>query len=361
VKWRKWSVSRGSIRGGEGDHAGGFGARPLLGGPAGAGIGVEIVRVDLRRGAAPGAQPAIGARERQDGGEIGIGIAGDARGEEHAGPRRAAIALDQVEEAVELGGDQPRGLMRRLAGFGVGEAVEPGEHGGGEAVVVAVAGDGLAVGPGDGFDLPVDRAGEQGVGDLLAREEVGGAPAERERRACRAPAQRIGRGRRHADDAAGRADGVPLGDRLKERALAIRRPAVVARRAVGGRRQPGGGGLHVHVVLLPHENKTGPSTYAKTGSVGKCFFLVRRGGFLAGGALFARALGPERHLRPGGFGAFAAGAHVGERGGLGGGVLGGGAGAVEGGIVGHWSSLGGERRRRGSAPPGRPLTPPAGG
>jgi hypothetical protein len=85
-----------------------------------------------------------------------------------------------------------------------------------------------------------EARGQQRIGDLLAREQIGGAPTERERRAGRASAQRIGRGLRHADQAAGRADGVPLGDRLEEGALPIGRPAVIPLRAIGERRQGGG-------------------------------------------------------------------------------------------------------------------------
>ena len=131
--------------------------------------------------------------------------------------------------------------MRRLARILVGEAIEAGEHRRSEAVVVAVAGDRLAIGAGDGFDLPVDRAGKERVGDLLARDQIGGAPAEREPRPGRAPAQRIGRGRRHADQRAGRADGVAFGDGFEKRALPIGRPAVITLRAIGERRQVGGG------------------------------------------------------------------------------------------------------------------------
>ena len=244
---------RGFGRGGEGDEAGGCGASPLLGSPVRMGGGIEIGDIDLARGTAAGAQPAIGAGERQDGAEIGIDrVAGDARGEEHAGARRAFVAIDQIEEAVELGGDEARGLMRRLAGVLVGEAIEAGEHRRGQAVVVAVAGDRLAVGAGDGLDLPVDRAGEQRIGDLLARDQIGGAPAERKRRARRAPTQRIGRGLRHADQRAGRADGVALGDGFEKPALAIGRPAVIPLRAIGERRQGGGGVCNgVHDVPSP--------------------------------------------------------------------------------------------------------------
>ena len=233
-------MSHGFGRGGEGEHPGGLGARPLVGGPVAAGIGIEIAGVDLRGEAMAGAQEAIGARERLDRVEIGVArIVGDPRGEEQPGARGAFVAVDQIEEAVEFGGDEPRGLMRRLPRLPIGEAIEAREHRRGETVVEAVAGDGVAVLARQGFDLPVDRAGEERVGDLVARDQRGGAPAEREPRPRGAPPQRIGRRHRHADLHTGGEDGVPLGNRLEEGALSIGGPPVIALRAIGERGQGG--------------------------------------------------------------------------------------------------------------------------
>jgi len=47
-------------------QSGGFGARPLRGGPVGAGGGIEIGDVDPGGHAGCAAQPAVGAGERED-------------------------------------------------------------------------------------------------------------------------------------------------------------------------------------------------------------------------------------------------------------------------------------------------------
>jgi len=91
-----------------------------------------------------------------------------------------------------------------------------------------VALDHLAVGPGDALGLAGDRAEEERFGDDWSRDQLGGVPAERERRACRAATQRVGGTGREADAGAGLVDGGALGDAFEEAALAIRRPAVAA-------------------------------------------------------------------------------------------------------------------------------------
>jgi hypothetical protein len=84
---------------------------------------------------------------------------------------------------------------------------------------VAVARDLRAVGADIGIDLALQRADEQGFGDRLARDQRGGAPAEREGGALGGAAIGIGRGDRQADAAAGGFDAVALGERLEEAAL----------------------------------------------------------------------------------------------------------------------------------------------
>ena len=94
--------------------------------------------------------------------------------------------------------------------------------------------DDAAVGAGDRFDLPVDRARHQPVGEAIARDECGGAPAEREGGPGGALTKGVGGGHRQAGDAAGALDGVALRDGGQEDALAIGGPAVVAQSAAGG-------------------------------------------------------------------------------------------------------------------------------
>lgn len=101
-----------------------------------------------------------------------------------------------------------------------------------QPIVVAVAGDGRAVGAGDRLLLTLQRAGEQCVGERLAREQPRAVPGEREGGTVGAAAQRIGGGDGERDAAARLLDGVAAGDRLDEGALAIGGPAVVA---AGGR------------------------------------------------------------------------------------------------------------------------------
>jgi hypothetical protein len=106
-------IGRGSGgRGCEREEAGGLGTGPLFGAPVCACGGIEIGDVDL--GGEPGTarQPAVGARDRGEGGEIarevcgaGGGIGGgaagrgagrEARGEEQTGARGRRVLLDQV-------------------------------------------------------------------------------------------------------------------------------------------------------------------------------------------------------------------------------------------------------------------------
>ena len=107
-------------------------------------------------------------------------------------------------------------------------AIEPGEQRHGEAVVEAVAFDHVAVGLREALDLADHRATEQRLGDDRPRDELGGVPAERERRARCTAAQAV-RGAWRQADAGGRlVDGGALGDAFEKAALAVGGPAVDA-------------------------------------------------------------------------------------------------------------------------------------
>lgn len=232
AKLRKLRFSRGRGSGCEREEASGLGTGPLLGGPARAGGGIEVGHVDVagERGAA--GDPAIGAGKRGQGREIGdvMRCAGlhEAGGEEQPGARGRCALVDQVEKGVELTRDRTRGGAVRAAAGGIGEAVEPVEHVGGEAIVVAEAGDDRAVGAGDHLLLPLERAGEERVGERFAREQPRAVPGEREGGPVGAAAKGVGRAGGHPGAAAGLINGVAAGDGFDKGALTLGRPAVVA-------------------------------------------------------------------------------------------------------------------------------------
>ena len=156
-----------------------------------------------------------------------------AGGEEEAGLRGRGVGGDEVEVSLPLAGDEARGLRLAVAVgalVGGGEAVEPGEQRERQAVVVAVALDGLAVGAGVGVGLAVKGAAGERVGELLALEQQRGVPAEREGGATGALAEGVGGLRRQPDLRGGGLDGGGLGEGDEEEALAVGRPTVGAAR-----------------------------------------------------------------------------------------------------------------------------------
>ncbi|MFN3434829.1 MAG: radical SAM protein, partial [Sphingomonas sp.] len=85
--------------------AAGFGAAPLFVGPGRAVGGVEVGGGDGGAGVDMGAQPAIGAGERADRGEVVLTRhprRPEARGEEQAGAARCRRLFDQIEKLFEV-------------------------------------------------------------------------------------------------------------------------------------------------------------------------------------------------------------------------------------------------------------------
>ena len=173
-----------------------------------------------------------------------------AEGKEARG-RLAAAAADDGEELVPFLGDGA-GRGRALAEpFGL--AVEPGEHGHCEAVVVAVAlGDQLAVAV-EPLDAAVHPAREQFVAHPAAGDEDRRAPGQGEGAAFRALAQIVGGVAADPDGAAGVGDDPAGGEGVEELRLPLGREAVRADRpphgvefdrdvAIG---EAGGGEAHV--------------------------------------------------------------------------------------------------------------------
>lgn len=92
------------------------------------------------------------ARARADRGEIvrrSVSLGPQPLREEQARARRAALALDQLQKLFELAGDEPGGGVVGGPGAGLRQPVEPGEHAHRQPIVVALAGEGGPVGPGD--------------------------------------------------------------------------------------------------------------------------------------------------------------------------------------------------------------------
>ncbi|MFZ3485703.1 hypothetical protein [Sphingomonas sp. 3-13AW] len=193
---------------------------------------VALARADRFLQAGAGLEEAIGTGEGDDG--LDIGGVRHAGGEEQRGAGGAGVAGKQVEEAVELLRDDACGVVGGGGGGRIGLRIEPREHAGGEAVVVAVARPGAAVGAGAGFGLAVEGAGEQRVGDAFARQQIGGVPAKREAGAGGATAQGIGGGDGQADDGAAVLHRQAVSDGFEEAALAFGRPAVVTKACLCG-------------------------------------------------------------------------------------------------------------------------------
>jgi hypothetical protein len=122
-KYRRWrgfggsgfGRGRGCAHGfgGEAEEAGGFGAGPLIGGPVGAGGGIEIGDHDPRRDAGGAAQPAVRAGEREDRRHrrLPCRVGFETLAEEQAGAGGAGVQRDDVEEGVEFGGDHAGGAF----------------------------------------------------------------------------------------------------------------------------------------------------------------------------------------------------------------------------------------------------------
>lgn len=219
--------------GGETDKTGGLGAYPLLAGPARAVGGIEIGRVDALPDIGVRAQPAIGAGERADRGEIVFGGFSGERaepgGEEQAGAGGRGLLRDQIKQLFEIGGGEAHGGGVGIGASGVGALVEAVEHFPRQDIVVAQAGGDAAVVGGDILPHAVEGAVHQLVGEHIARVEQRRIPAEPKGGAARAGAQRIGRLARHIDDVTGLADIVPARQGDEEALLLLRGPAVIAR------------------------------------------------------------------------------------------------------------------------------------
>lgn len=209
------------------------------------GVGIGLLSLMQRhargyeeRGGGSGREGGGGGFDAVGQGGIGEGVSGALRRGGVGGFGLFGHCFGRAEH-VEIGGE----ILRDDAGEGgvgafgrtVGHAVEAGEHRHGEAVVVAVAGDFACVRVfADHFLMPVERAGEQIVGEARAGDEDGRVPAKAKGRAVAADAQGIGGAGRDVDGVAGRGDDAGGGEGFKEVPLPSGAPAVGAALLRGG-------------------------------------------------------------------------------------------------------------------------------
>ena len=138
---------------------------------------------------------------------------------------------EQIEILLELVGDDARGGCVLAAVLRL--AVEPGQHGHRQAIVVAMLfGDDRAVAV-DGLDAAVHGARQELVGEAAAGEDESRFPAEMEGAAGRAVAMGVSALRAHSGGAGRVGDDSAFGKAFAEDALALGRPAVVAQPAPG--------------------------------------------------------------------------------------------------------------------------------